>query len=123
MKYSGCRYGAILNKEQDAAERLLEAFAGEAADAYRSLEAHLAEKLRLKFTEKEYRAYRDQVAARFGLLAEAKFSAFEKFDNGDKVSYLAAFTKEKVVLVSVSFSKAGKITRFLMTPLAGAGAG
>lgn len=121
MHFSGCRYGAVLNREQDAAERLLAAFTGAGEDAYASLAALFAAKLRLKFTEKEYRAYRGQIKERFGLLEEAKFSAFEKFDSGDRVSYLAAFTKEGAVLFSVSFSKAGRVTRFSIAPLATGG--
>lgn len=42
-------------------------------------------------------------------MKETKFHSFERFDQGDRVTYIAAFSKENVVIMTFMFGKDAKL--------------
>ena len=58
-----------------------------------------------------------QVRVKFGNLKEAKFFAFQRFDQIDRVIYVASFSKEKVVNMVFAFDKDNKLVDFAFSPV------
>ena len=52
-----------------------------------------------------------------GTLKEAKFYSYQRFDQGDRVTYLASFDKENIVAIVFSFDKDKKLTNFVLSPM------
>ena len=44
-------------------------------------------------------------------------SIFQRFDQGDRVTYVAAFDKEQAVAIMLAFDKDKKLTDYVFTPL------
>ena len=101
--------GGDLNKEQKTAEKMMT-----------SLEAALAPTLSADLNkglgEKNFAAIQSQVKKQFGSLKETKFHSFERFDQGDRVTYIAAFSKENVVIMTFMFGKDAKLQNFSFSP-------
>lgn len=108
--------GGDLNREQRAVERMVDAFDGEPVPAYTVIAPLLSPELEKNLGEKGYATLQAQVKEKFGTLKEAKFFAFQRFDQGDRVTYVSAFTKEKVVTMIFAFDKNGKMTDFAFAP-------
>lgn len=108
--------GGDLNRQQRAAEKMMDAFDGEPIPAYTELASFLSPKLQESLTEKAYGDLQAQVKEKFGNLKETKFFAFQRFDQGDRVTYIAAFTKENVVTMVFAFDKSNKMTDFAFMP-------
>lgn len=108
--------GGALNKAQKTADTMLAVFDGNALPAYGNLASVMAPQLKEKFGEKEYEALKKQVKEKFGRMTEAKFVAFERFDKADRLTYLGAYTKEKVVTMVFGFDKNGKLMDFTLAP-------
>ena len=47
---------------------------------------------------------------------ETKFFSFERYDQADKVTYIAGFSKEKIVVMSFVFGKDAKLQNFSFSP-------
>lgn len=111
---------AQLEKLQRLAEVMLGIFArGSIKPSYARLASFMHEKLLEKFTDREYGAFRTQVEERFGSMGERKFAGYERYDQGDRLIYLAGFTKERIVVISFGFTKDGRLTDFLLNPYQG----
>lgn len=58
-----------------------------------------------------------QVGDKFGTMKDIKFYSFERFDNGDKMTYIASFSKEKLAALIITTDKTGKMNDFALSPL------
>ena len=108
--------GGDLNKEQRTAEKMMTALEGDAATSYATLAPALSAELGKTMDQKNFAAIQKQVKQQFGSLKETKFHSFERFDQGDRVTYIAAFSKENVVVMTFMFGKDAKLQNFSFSP-------
>ena len=108
--------GGDLNKEQRTAEKMMTALEGDAATSYATFAPALSAELSKTMDQKNFAAIQSQVKKQFGSLKETKFHSFERFDQGDRVTYIAAFSKENVVIMTFMFGKDAKLQNFSFSP-------
>ncbi|MDO4921149.1 MAG: DUF3887 domain-containing protein [Phascolarctobacterium sp.] len=108
--------GGDLNKQQAAAQVFINAF-GASASAYTDVTRGFGDELKSKVNADVYAQLQQQVDERFGTLQESKFYSFQRFDNMDQVTYIASFSKEKLVSIVMAFDKKNKLTDFALTPI------
>lgn len=108
--------GGDLNKEQKTAEKMMTSLEADAAASYAALAPTLSADLNKALGEKNFAAIQSQVKKQFGSLKETKFHSFERFDQGDRVTYIAAFSKENVVIMTFMFGKDAKLQNFSFSP-------
>lgn len=108
--------GGDLNKQQNTAETFVKAFT-EAVPSYNEFTKGFDAQLKSKFDEKTYAALKEQVKDKFGRMKDIKFYSFQRFDNMDQVTYIASFSKEKLVSVNFVFNKENKMVNFVLTPV------
>ncbi len=108
--------GGDLNKEQKSAEKMMSAFNSATTVEYTVVAPTWSDELNKNIGEKGYAEIKKQVKAQFGELKETKFYSFERFDQGDRVTYIASFSKENVVIMAFMFAKDGKLQNFNFAP-------
>lgn len=108
--------GGDLNKQQNTAETFVKAFT-EVVPSYNEFIKGFDAQLKSKFDEKTYTALKEQVKDKFGRMKDIKFYSFQRFDNMDQVTYIASFSKEKLVSVNFVFNKENKMVNFVLTPV------
>lgn len=108
--------GADLNKQQAAAETFIKAFS-QTVPSYNDFTKGFDAQLKNKSNENTYTALQNQVKDKFGRMKEAKFYSFQRFDQIDRVTYIAAFSKEKLVSINLAFNKDNKIIDFALSPV------
>ena len=86
-----------LGKQQQVAERIMDAFDGEPVPLYAQVSAGFSANMKKAVTEEAFAELQKQVKQKFGTMKEAKFFTFQRFDQADRVTYIASFTKEKIV--------------------------
>ena len=119
VAFSACALaadGGDLNKQQDAAQAFITGLGGKAA-VYTEVSKGFSAELKGKVGEKTYAALQSQVKEKFGDLKESKFYSFQRFDEVDYVTYLASFSKEKLVNITLAFNKRSKMVDFALTPV------
>lgn len=108
--------GGDLNKQQAGAETFMKAFGSEAvlyADFSKSFDVEFKKKI----DEKNYPELQKVVKEKLGSFKSAKFVLFQRYDNADKVVYVATFSKEKTVAATFVFNKTNKMVEFALTPV------
>lgn len=108
--------GADLNKQQNTAETFVKAFS-QTVPFYNDFTKGFGAQLKNKFNEKTYAALQAQVKDKFGRMKEAKFYSFQRFDQMDRVTYIASFSKEKIVAINLAFNKENKMIDFALSPV------
>lgn len=106
-----------LGKQLQAVEKVMDAFDGEPVPAFNQISSGFSANLKEKFDEKAFGEMQKQVRVKFGNLKEAKFFAFQRFDQIDRVIYVASFSKEKVVNMVFAFDKDNKLVDFAFSPV------
>ena len=109
--------GGDLNKEQKVAETFISSFQGKEAPEFKVVTKDFAQSLQNNFDEKKYSALKRDVKVNYGNLLEIKFYTFQRFDQGDRVTYLAGFDKEQAVAIVLSFDKNNKLTDYTLAPI------
>ena len=108
--------GCVLSKSQNTGVEFLYLFYADPTPDYSSLAPLLDTELKKKFTESEYASFMQTVKEKFGDMTEVRFIAFERLDAFDQLTYFASFTKEKMVVIRLGFSKRGKMVYFRLEP-------
>ena len=106
-----------LGKQQQVAERIMDAFDGEPVPLYAQVSAGFSPNLKKAVDEKAFTELQKQVRQKFGTMKEAKFFTFQRFDQADRVTFIASFTKEKIVSMIFAFDKQNKLVDFAFTPV------
>ena len=106
-----------LAKQQQAVERMLDVFDGEPVPAYAQVSAGFSANMKKAVTEKVFADLQKQVRTKFGVMKEAKFFTYQRFNQADRVTYVASFTKEKMVSMIFAFDKQNKLVDFAFTPI------
>ncbi|MBQ7883705.1 MAG: DUF3887 domain-containing protein [Phascolarctobacterium sp.] len=106
-----------LGKQQQVAERFIDVFDGEPVPMYSQVSAGFSVNLKKVVTEKTFAELQKQVRVKFGTMKEAKLFSYQRFDQVDRVTYVASFSKEKLVSMIFAFDKQNKLVDFAFTPV------
>ena len=106
-----------LAKQQQVAEKMMDAFDGEPIPLFAQVSAGFNANLKKAVDEKAFTELQKQVRTKFGTMKEAKFFTYQRFDQADRVTYVASFTKEKMVSMIFAFDKQNKLVDFAFTPI------
>ena len=106
-----------LAKQQAVAERFLDVFDAEPAPLFAQVSAGFNPKMKEAITEKAFTDLQKQVKQKLGTMKEAKFYAYQRFDQADRVTYIGSFTKEKMVSIVFVFDRQNKMADFAFTPV------
>lgn len=120
MMFNGLCFAADgndLNKEQKIAEDFMQVFWQEQLPNYSKISENLSGKLKIDLNEKQYIDLQKNVKDKFGILKEAKFYSFQRFDQGDRVSYLVSFDKQPISTIIFAFDKNQKLENYAIVPL------
>ena len=107
----------VLGKQLAVAEKELDAVDGDPVPTFAQVSAGFNANLKAKFDDKAFENLKKQVRVQLGNLKEAKFFAFQRFDQVDRVIYAASFSKEKVVNIVFAFDKQNKLADFAFSPV------
>ena len=106
-----------LAKQQQVAEKFVDVFDVEPAPMYAQVSVGFSANLKKAVTEKAFADLQKQVKQKMGTMKEAKLFAFQRFDQVDRLTYIASFSKEKMVSVVFVFDKQSKLLDFAFTPV------
>lgn len=106
-----------LAKQQQVVEKFLDAFDGEPVPMFAQVSAGFNANLKKAVDEKAFTELQKQVKQKFGTMKEAKFFTYQRFDQADRVTYVASFSKEKMVSMIFAFDKQNKLVDFAFTPI------
>lgn len=108
--------GDDLNKQQAASEVFINAFTDNVPD-YAAFTASFDDELKARVNRQAYIVLQQQVKERFGKLRESKFYSYQRYDEHDYITYIASFSKEKLVNITFAFNKKDKMIDFALSPL------
>lgn len=109
--------GSVLNKQQRVVDKFVAAVNTADSSGFAQMSADLAPDLQSKITAADFAAMQKQLKEKFGTQKELTFAAYERFDQGDRLTYLASYSKQKLVRAVYVFDKAGKMTEFVFVPV------
>ena len=116
---SAASNASILGNEEKAVDKFLSAL-DKNNGAYEEIASNFTPGLQKKIDAAAMQKLRSQVAGNFGVLKEKKLVTLEKFDQGDRVTYLAGFSKTQVVKIVFAFDIKGEkplINDFTFAPV------
>lgn len=109
MAFSGLCFAATdgndLNKEQKSSEVFMEVLTKNQIPAYDVVSKDFSDSLKAKITESAYKNLFKQIKEQFGDIKEFKFYNFQRFDQGDRITYIAGFDKEQAVAIFLPLIK------------------
>ena len=109
--------GGDLNAEQKTAETFISVFAGQEVPSYEDFTKGFSDELKTAVTEQAYSKMQRDVKVQMGTMKDAKFYSFQRFDQEDRVTYIASFDNANLVAIVLSFDKNQKMTNFALTPM------
>lgn len=109
--------GSDLNSEQKTAQLFIDAFGGENAPEYETLSRDFTDGLKNELTAARYSGLQRETKNNFGTLTQAKFFAYQRYDNSDVVIYYAGFDSNKAAQLVFVFDKNQKLIRFTLSPV------
>ena len=110
--------GQILTKEEAAAAQVMSALTKNTA--YEVVSQEFTPKLQQVLDQAKLNEMKKEVRTKFGKMQDMKLISLQKFDQGDRVTYLASFAKQKFVRIEFMFdvsTDAPKIMSFSLAPL------
>lgn len=110
--------GQILEKEEALTSQVMTALTG--IMSYDRLSPSFTPELRQTLDKEQLNTMKKEVKTKFGKMQGMQFISLQKFDQGDRVIYLASFAKQKLVRVEVFFNVKGaepKIMSFSLAPI------
>ncbi len=109
--------GSTLNKQQRVVDKFVAAVNSADSSGFAQVSADLAPDLQSRITAADFAAMQKQMKEKFGTQKELTFAAYERFDQGDRLTYLASYSRQKLVRAVYVFDKAGKMTEFVFVPV------
>ena len=109
--------GTDLNRQQKVVDRFMEVLGAVDNSGYVQLKNDFVPDLQQQITAGKFEEMRQQMRNNFGIVQEVRFVAYERFDQGDRLTYLANYSRQQIVRLVYNFDIAGKITEFLFVPL------
>lgn len=105
------------DEELKAAQPLISVIENKDVPAYTTATKGFSDDLKGKMDEAAYGKLPNEIQNKMGNLKEIKFYTFQRFDQGDRITYIASFDKEPTVAVVFLFDKQQKMTNFMIAPL------
>ncbi len=109
--------GTDLNKQQRAVDKFVAVLNAADTTGFAQLSGDFAPDLQQKVDATAFGALQKQVKERLGNQKEMKFVAYERFDQGDRLTYLGSYSREKMVRIIYGFDKNNKMIEFVFAPL------
>lgn len=100
--------GNDLNKQQKIVDKFVAALTVADDSGYAGAAAGFSPELKQKMDIKAFAALQKQVKDTLGTMKEMKFVAYERFDQGDRLTYLGSYSKQQLVRVIYGFNKEGQ---------------
>lgn len=119
MAVSGISYassGDDLDKAQRAAGSFISMLEKDNVP-YEVVSGDFADSLKAKVNEKSYETLQKEIRDNMGVLNNAKFYMYQRYDEGDRLIYVADFSKTKLMAIILYFDKEQKMTDFTIAPL------
>ena len=91
--------GNDLNKQQKIVDKFVAALTVADDSGYAGAAAGFSPELKQKMDVKAFAALQKQVKDTLGTMKEMKFVAYERFDQGDRLTYLGSYSKQQLVRV------------------------
>lgn len=104
----------------DKAQRVAESFISMLEKdniPYEIVSGDFADSLKAKVNEKSYETLQQEIRDNISVLNNAKFYMYQRYDGGDKLIYVADFSKTKLMAIILYFDKKQKMTDFTISPL------
>lgn len=108
--------GSDLDREQRAAQPLISVFENK-SPAYAAVTKDFADSLKTSMNEEAYANLQKDVQEKMGTLQEVKFYTYQRFDQGDRLMYIASFDKTPTAAIVLLFDKQQKMVNFAVSPL------
>ena len=106
-----------LGKQLAVAEKMMDAFDAEPMPLFTQVSAGFEQNFKKTFTEKVFDDVKKQVRQKFGVMKEVRFVDFQRSAKVDRVTYVASFSKEKIVSMIFFFDKQNKLLNFSFNAL------
>jgi hypothetical protein len=106
-----------LGKQLAVAEKMMDAFDGEPVPLFAQVSAGFSPNLKKAVDEKAFTDVKKQVRQKFGVMKEVRFVDFQRSTKVDRVTYVASFSKEKIVSMIFFFDKQNKLLNFSFNAL------
>ena len=110
--------GQVLTKEEAVASQVMSALTKTVS--YDVVSQDFTPSLQQALDKAKLNEMKKEVRTKFGKMQDMKFVRLEKFDQGDRVTYLASFAKQQFVQVEFLFdvtTDAPKVMSFSLRPL------
>ena len=121
MVVSGMCYaagdGSDLNRQQKVADKFMAVLSGSDAAAVTQLQGDMVPELAEKMTAANFAALQKQLKEQFGIQKSVRFAVYERFDQGDRLTYLVGYSRQQAVRAVYGFDKNGKLSEFVFVPL------
>ena len=111
--------GADLNKQQQAVVKVFAALNGQNGMEYAGIRQLMSAKLQTELDEKTFGSVKNNLRRSYGEQRENRFLAYQRYADGDRLAYLAKYSKEKALLFIFVFDKNSIVflIHFLITDL------
>ena len=110
--------GQVLTKEEAVASQVMSALTK--TTSYEVVSQDFTPALQQALDKAKLNEMKKEVKTKFGKMQDMKLIRLEKFDQGDRVTYLASFAKEQFVQIEFLFdvtTDAPKVMSFSLKPL------
>ena len=104
------------DRQQKVADKFMAVLSGDAA-AVTQLQVDMVAELAEKMTAANFAALQKQLKEQFGIQKSVRFAVYERFDQGDRLTYLVGFSRQQAVRAVYGFDKNGKLSEFVFVPL------
>lgn len=109
--------GNDLDREQQAVQGLMNVFENKNVPTYTVITRDFAPSLKENMNETAYENLQKEIQDKLGTMQEVKFYTYQRFDQGDRLTYIASFAKEPMVAIVFLFDKDKKMINFAVSPL------
>lgn len=109
--------GSDLDKEQDAAQGLISVFENKNIPSYAVATKDFADSLKASMDETAYANLPKEVQEKMGNLQDIRFYNYQRYDQGDRLTYIASFDKNPTAVIVFLFDKQQKMVNFVVSPL------
>lgn len=109
--------GEILTKEENHVQTFMTAL--HTTDGYEAAKETMSSNLAAKVTAQNFDLLQKKIQTTFGVQKEMKLALVEKFDQGDRLTYIAVYGENQLVRIVIMFGPNGKqeIQNFVFTPI------
>ncbi len=107
--------GAVLNKEEAAATKLVNALLQNGNLA--SVQNLFHPEFKKNINDNNFKELQKDITTKLGTMKTSRLALWERRDNGDGIFYIMSFSKENIVRCAVIFDDKDQIVNFALTPI------